>query len=76
MIICRVVQKSGHPIYFWYNFSKSTPILTKTIYAFYWLKYLLTYSQQWIVTSLLRHICVFVDISQTNISETNVIALR
>jgi len=30
----------------------------KTIYAFHWLKYLFTYSQQWIVTSLLRHICV------------------
>jgi len=34
-----LVQKSGHPIYFCYNFSKLTPILTKTIYAFYWLKY-------------------------------------
>jgi len=30
----------------------------KTIYTFYWLKYLLTDSQQSIVTSLLRHICV------------------
>jgi len=39
-------------------FLNTKHFLNKAIYAYHWLKYLLTYSQQWIVTSLLRNFCV------------------